>query len=149
MVKLNGKKIEKYEEEYAQNALEFCNKHNISVVIDFEKEELSKNVWKESSFSNYNYINTYLVTIRRKGKSMRIHFHDSIYNYEHNIEPTVYDILACLTKYDPYGFTTFCMDFGYDEDSRTAYETYLAVTNEWEQVERVFGDILDELREIE
>jgi hypothetical protein len=62
--------------------------------------------------------------------------------------PRLYDILAGITKSDPGTFSDFCGDFGYDEDSRKAFETYLAVQKEWEGVQLLFGDVLDELQEI-
>jgi len=57
--------------------------------------------------------------------------------------PTEYDILACLTTYDPGTFEDFCADFGYDEDSRQAEKTYKAVRAEYEALARLFND--DEL----
>ena len=63
--------------------------------------------------------------------------------------PTPYDVLACLTKYDPETFEDFCGNFGYDSDSRKALATYLAVQEEWRQVQRVFGDVLEKLQEIQ
>ena len=63
--------------------------------------------------------------------------------------PTAYDILACLTKYNPGSFEDFCGDFGYDEDSRTAESTFLAVIKEWNETERMFSDLMEELQEIQ
>ena len=63
-------------------------------------------------------------------------------------KPTAYDILACLTKYDPGFFEDFCSEYGYDEDSRTAERTFLAVIKEWKETSRMFGDLLEELQEI-
>ena len=62
--------------------------------------------------------------------------------------PSAYDVLACLTKYDPGTFKDFCADFGYSDDSIKALETYRAVQEEWQEVNRMFGDCLDELGEI-
>lgn len=67
---------------------------------------------------------------------------------EGNTIPRSYDILACLTKYDVGTFENFCSEFGYDEDSRKAEKIYKAVLKEWAGVKRVFGDVLDELAEI-
>lgn len=64
------------------------------------------------------------------------------------IAPTLYDVLACLTKYNPYTFEDFCSEYGYDTDSRKAYKTFEAVKEEWYNVEALFDDVLDELREI-
>lgn len=52
--------------------------------------------------------------------------------------PTTYDLLACITKYDPGTFENFCSEFDYDTDSRKAEKTYFAVQKEWEQVRRFF-----------
>lgn len=65
-------------------------------------------------------------------------------------EPTAYDVLTCLTKYDPGTFENFCSDFGYDSDSRKAYKTYKAVKREWSNVEILWTDEeLEQLQEIQ
>ena len=63
-------------------------------------------------------------------------------------KPTMYDILSCLTKYDPGTLNDFCSNFGYDSDSIKARGIYFAVQEEWEGVRGLFGDVLDELSEI-
>ena len=64
-------------------------------------------------------------------------------------KPTVYDVLACMTKYDPGTFEDFCADFGYDEDSRTAERIYFAVQKEYSQLSRLFTvEQMEELQEI-
>lgn len=67
---------------------------------------------------------------------------------EGKFEPNAYDILASLTKYDPGTFADFCADYGYDEDSKKAEKTFLAVIDEYKNIERLFGDVMDELWEI-
>ena len=63
--------------------------------------------------------------------------------------PTNYDVLACLTKYEPGSFNNFCGDYGYNNDSIQARKTWEAVVNEWhEVVQPLFSDCLDELSEI-
>ena len=52
--------------------------------------------------------------------------------------PTCYDVLACLTKYDPGTFEEFCAEYGYDEDSRTAERVYVAVQKEFANLKRIF-----------
>ena len=85
--------------------------------------------------------------LSRGGKSYRFKFGQSIMQGAN--PPTLYDILSCLTKYDPYTFETFCGDYGYNEDSRKAEKVFKAVQREYKAVERLFGDILTELQEIE
>ena len=66
-------------------------------------------------------------------------------------EPDMYDILACLTKYDPCTYKDFCAEFGYagGEDSLAVYN---GVKEEWSAVLRLFGPengkCMEELREI-
>ncbi len=63
--------------------------------------------------------------------------------------PSVYDVLACLTKCDPGTFGDFCRDYGYGEDSRTAERVYFAVQREYAQLARLFTPAqMDELAEI-
>ena len=61
----------------------------------------------------------------------------------------MYDILTCLTKYNTETFEDFCAEFGYDTDSRNTEKTYKAVCKEFSAVERLFGDVMDELQDIQ
>lgn len=64
-------------------------------------------------------------------------------------EPTAYDVLAVLTKDDPYTFADFCASYGYDEDSKQAEKTYIAVVAEYKHLERLFNEEeMEMLREI-
>lgn len=63
--------------------------------------------------------------------------------------PSLYSVFTCLTKYDPGTFENFCSDFGYDSDSISALKTYKSCVKEWDNVEKLFGDVIDELQEIQ
>jgi hypothetical protein len=110
----------------------------------------------------------YSVTLSNSRGEYRFEFGDSLHNsrkrdtrghssYQPGIKkadrwqkPDAYSILACLTKYDPYTFESFCADYGYNEDSRKALDTYLAVQKEWEAVQRLFtNDQIELLAEIQ
>jgi hypothetical protein len=95
-----------------------------------------KNVW-----------DIWRVTLRRHGKSFSFRFGQSIATLGQDLTP--YDVLACLTKYDPGTFENFCGDFGYDTDSKKAEKTYKAVVKEWQGVKRLFGDVLERLSELQ
>jgi hypothetical protein len=85
-------------------------------------------------------------TLRRKGKgSYTFKFGQSIAAGDK--EPTMYDVLACLQKSEVGDFIDFCDEFGYDK-TKSSERIYNSVVKEWENVERLFGDILDELQEI-
>lgn len=71
-------------------------------------------------------------------------------------EPRAYDVLACIEKSDVGSFEEFCAEFCYDvyDDNYMGYnkrsmEIYKAVCNEYKEVERMFGDVLDALWEIQ
>lgn len=66
------------------------------------------------------------------------------------IAPTLYDVLACLQKYDVGTFEDFCSEFGYDTDSRSAKKTYKAVVKEYDKMCSLFSESeLEILREIQ
>jgi hypothetical protein len=73
----------------------------------------------------------------RGRKSYTFEFGQSI--MKGNEEPTLYDVLTCLQKYDVGTFEDFCGMFGYDNDSRTAEKTYKAVVKEFQAMERLFN----------
>lgn len=98
---------------------------------------------KNSGTLNSNYIAS--KDFIRSGKIFPIKSSD----YERKrIAPTAYDILACLTKYEPGSFENFCSDYGYDTDSRRAEKIYIAVQKEYSEVMRMFRDVMGELSEI-
>lgn len=94
----------------------------------------------------------YRFTIKREGRKYTAKFGQSIVHsgsssgpkdkrYEGNRQaPSAYDILACLTKYDPGTFEDFCADYGYDPDSRKSERTYFAVQKEWDGVRRIWNE---------
>ncbi len=55
-------------------------------------------------------------------------------------EPRLYDIITCLTRYDPGTFEDFCSEFGYDEDSKKAEKIYNAVRDEYLSMCSLFSD---------
>ena len=65
------------------------------------------------------------------------------------IAPTLYDVLACLQKYEVGTFEDFCSEFGYGTDSRNAKKTYKAVVKEYDKMCSLFSnDELEVLTEI-
>jgi len=91
--------------------------------------------------------------LSRNGKSYTFAFGQSIANAGE--VPTMYDVLACLTKYDVGSFADFCADYGYNDLPLSEYDRdyeinalYEAVREEFEEVQRLFGDVIEELQEI-
>lgn len=127
---------------YQQQALDFLKKVGASIKIVYLKHDYHFADDKETR-------DIYRFTIRRNGRSYSANFGTSLNDTRTGTAPTAYDILSCLTKYEVGTFEDFCSDFGYDEDSRKVEITYKAVLKEFAGVERVFGDVLEELQEIQ
>lgn len=77
------------------------------------------------------------IRLSKGGKQYTFEFGQSI--AEGNNEPTMYDVLTCLTKHDPETFKDFCANYGYDI-SKTAVKVYKAVSEEWENIQRLFTE---------
>ena len=132
--------------EYEQQASDFLKAHNAKIKIVFVECGYYFNDDKQPR-------NIYRFTIKRNGKQYSARFGDSIANTESGEQPTAYDILAALTKSEPYGdIWEFVSEYGYTIDSRESYNAvkkiFNAVKREYKGVERLFGDCLDELAEI-
>ena len=95
---------------YQQEAIDFLKRNHIKMKITF-RDVKANQLWDETQLRN-----RYHVYIKNEisGESMSILLWDSIYNREHHLTPTEYDVLACLTKYDPGNYEDFCSEFGYE-----------------------------------
>lgn len=141
---------------YETEARDFMIRNKIKMSITFKDREANR-LWNENTIRN-----RYSVYIQNTDtdEAMRVIFWDSVYNMERNITPTCYDILACLTKYDPGDYEDFCSEFGYETEienqfgrftrNETAYKIWKACCDEWRGIKRIFGEgeTLEELREI-
>ena len=132
--------------EYTEKADKFLEAHGLKFKAvylehgpysdDDEKLGVERDIWR--------------LSLRRGNKGFSVRFGNSEADSDYgNTPPTAYDLLACLTKYDPGTFAEFCREFGYDEDSRRAEKTYRAVKRECASVSRFFtAGELEELRDI-
>lgn len=128
---------------YIKQANDFLKKSNARMEMEFIGCVPNKE-WEDKKERNL-----YKVTISTSKGSMNVHFWDSVYNTERDIKPSNYDILACLTKYDPGTFEDFCCEFGYDEDSRRAERIYFEVQKEYKNLTKIFTEEqMEELRDI-
>lgn len=152
MYKLNGKIINdnENENEYDIQAKDFMNKYNVKMNIDFE----GKKQVKMECFGNV-LIDYYKVVIKRNGKQMTTHFGQSLNDTRKGIPARPYDILSCIQKYPVEYYEDFCDEYGYNKYNefggidKKSEEIYLACLKEWKNVDRLFGDILEELQEIQ
>jgi hypothetical protein len=125
---------------YQQQANEFATATGTKLKIN--RSEYGKHFAEDKE--NRHIFNC---TLTRKGKRYTFNFGQSI--AAGSVEPTMYDILTCLTKHDPETFENFCSEYGYNEDSIKSLKTYIAVQREFNGVNRLFSDILEELQEIQ
>lgn len=126
--------------KYDKMAEDFLSKHNATVT--FELIGKHKPSWGSQP------VNTYWFTIERDGKSYSNTFYDSLHNTRNGIEPTAYSLLSGLQKYEVGTYHNFCEEFGISPYDSSSEELYTAVVNEEINVERLFGDCMEELQEI-
>lgn len=87
-------------------------------------------------------------TLRNRGKDVRFnHFGPGRDALATPSTPTARDVLESLAldaRCGDQSFHDFCMDLGYDEDSRKAYATYEACRDLMYELRRVFGGRYDD-----
>jgi hypothetical protein len=132
------------ENQYKEQAQKFCDKNGVKMSIELAKVQ-SAPLW---AVEGSQYGLKYNIKIERADRKWDFSFWGSVHDKENRKKPTAYDVLACITKNETGSFQNFCDDYGYDTDSRKALETFLAVGKEWENCERLFGDVIEELQEI-
>lgn len=124
-------------------------KHNLSVEFGQSIAHSGKWIVKDfnpkftKTFHNKNEAVKYKYSIRisSKGRVLKNPNHEA---------PTAYSLLTSITKNDPGTFDEFCYEYGYDNDSILATETWKAVKEEWLDVRDFFSRIeLEELQEIQ
>ena len=123
--------------EYVKQANDFLEGCNATMKIEYLFEDKNK-LWNDNV-----YRNVYRARIKTPKGIMSVKFWDSVHNTENNIEPTEYDILACLQKYEVGSFEDFVSEFGYEIDANNRWEVkeiYKAVRREYEKVCRCFTE---------
>lgn len=129
-------------EDYEKQAIDFMEKTGTKIKIEYEKYDYH-------FYGDVKMRNIYKAVIKRKGKQMTVHFGQSLIKTASNTSPTYYDILSCLMPEDPGTLYDFCDCFGYDPYEENTIKTYKLCTREWQKVSNVFGDVIDELRDIQ
>lgn len=127
---------------HEQQAIDFATKHGVTLKIansDYKKHFLDDRTERW----------VFWCRVSRNKKSFLIDFGQSIANADK--EPTLYDILSTVQKSDPGTYEEFKSEFGYDEEKfgkKKLTRLYNQVVREWKAIDRVFGDIINELQEI-
>jgi hypothetical protein len=131
---------------YEQKALDFLNATNTSFSVRYKKYGVHFAGDKESR-------HIFRVTLKNDIHRYSFDFGQSI--AAGSTPPTAYDVLACLTKYDPESFGDFCASYGYEEyngygrTNTIAIKVYNAVVKEWDNVSKLWDDEqIEQLQEI-
>ena len=86
----------------------------------------------------------YQVTIARGADSYSTTYRQGT---GHTTAPTVSQVVSCLLSdarsADEHTFESFCSEFGYDDDSRTAERAYVACRDCSSALRRILGDDYD------
>ena len=127
-------------EDYKVIANTFAKKHGVSLKVIGNPE------YRKYFHDDKEYRWVFKMRLQRNRKQYTFNFGQSIAAGRE--EPTMYDVLATLEKNYVGSFEDFCKEFGYDEDSISALKIYKAVLKESKAVQRLFGDVLDELQKI-
>ena len=130
---------------YQKQAIDFLNATSTGLTVTFKHYGTMPN-WDDNVSRD-----VFVCVLKNKQHRYRFIFGQSASESTGNGDnkPTAYDVLACLTKSDPYSFEDFCSNFGYEEDSRKAYKIFKAVMKEWKNVELLFTpEQIEELQEI-
>ena len=80
-------------------------------------------------------------------------FYGSAHDYEHETDPTEYDVLACLETYCPDTIDEFVAEYGYEvhkwSDVKRIEATYEAVHDQYKHLKKMFSELeLEALAEI-
>jgi hypothetical protein len=128
---------------YKKQAKDFLEKVGGEVIIGEPTFDYFFEGDKETLIKRY----IFPCELKRNGKSYSFKFGQSIVNS--GKIPSEYSILSTLTKYNPGSFENFCYEYGYDNDSIKAQKIWKNVKKEWKGVKNLFGDVLEQLKEIE
>lgn len=136
------------ESEFDKQAREFLDAAGITFKAKFIGSRIKK-YWEDGQTRD-----VFRATFRRSGTKQQISFEfgQSLNKSSCTGEfpSSAYDVLSCMEKYEPdASFTQWCIEYGYNTDSRKAEKVYKAVKKEWRKVSSFFTAAeIEELREI-
>lgn len=116
---------------YHAKANAFLEKHGIKFRATLSNTKAAP--WEGEHETPGFYRNHYRVTLSKHYKTKGIYparlvfdFWGSQNDARANRHPVAYDVLACISgeAHCAATFKEFCSEFGYDEDSRSAYSTF-------------------------
>lgn len=142
--------------DYTKRAIDFLNRVNAQMSIEyvghmryFDDDEVKRDVYE--------------ITLTRNGKTYRFKYGQPItktdrlankYIQNENLRdgrmyPTENEILSVIQTYDIGTFSDFYKEYGYDANSNKTMAKFFAVQDEYLNIMELFGDVIDELRDIQ
>lgn len=112
--------------DYEAQATKFLADHNLAFRAAYQGDKCP--MWCDGGCRHGD---RYRVTLRRMGdarRSVSFDFWNSLNDMQSGKAPSAYDVLACISSdyYTPETLADFCSEYGYDEDSRKAEQTFKA-----------------------
>ncbi len=131
-------------DEYQKQANDFAKKHGVTLKI------ISSEYGKHFGDTDTNR-HIFTCVLSKGDKKYKFKFGQSI--AAGSKEPTMYDVLSAMQKYDVGSFENFIGDFGYPVDTAKeraeAKRIYNAVCKEYEAMDAMFtSEELEEMQEI-
>jgi hypothetical protein len=111
----------KEQNEYTKQAEDFLNRNNLKMRITLSDSKTAP--WGPTG---HHYRVTVFKRVMNLGQRITFDFWGSVNDMRQGIEPSYYDVLACISG-DVNGsesFEDFCNEYGYDNDSIKALQTY-------------------------
>lgn len=107
--------------DYDKQAADFLKSTGVkfSAVLSDTKDPL----WSKNGVHGHHY----RITLSRSGKRVSFDFWDSAARMQEGVTTvSPYNVLACISSDSscPDTFEEFCSEFGYDQDSRQAEQTF-------------------------
>ena len=133
--------------EYTKQAEDFLTRNNLKMRITLSDSKPAH--WQPSG---HHYRVTIFKRVMSLGQRIAFDFWGSLNDMEKGIDPTSYDVLACISGdvlLDVETFKDFCGEFGYSEDSIEALQTYKRASRFSKRLNEFFTkDEIEQLQEI-
>lgn len=128
--------------KYDKQATDFLSKNLLKMRINLSNSKPAH--WEPSG-------NHYRVTISGKLRRITFDFWGSVHQADNNLTPREYSVLACISSdvYVPNKFKDFCDEYGYEEDSIKAMQTWQRCIKFERRLRAFFTDAeIEQLQEI-
>jgi hypothetical protein len=135
----------KEQNEYTKQAEDFLNRNNLEMRITLSDSKTAP--WEPAG---HHYRVTVFKRVMNLGQRITFDFWGSINDMRQGIDPSSYDVLACISGdvNCPSSFKDFCNEYGYDNDIK-ALQTYRRLDKFANRLRKFLtGEEIEQLQEI-